>query len=79
MMTVHAHEEMEADALTLRDVEQVLLTGKIVERQKDKQTNEAKFVLQGGAPNATRVVTKIGPSGRLVIITVYRAAPGDER
>ncbi len=78
-MTVHAHEEMEADALTLRDVEHVLLTGEIVERQKDNRTNEAKYVLEGGASNATRVVTKIGPSGRLVIITVYRTAPRDDR
>jgi len=78
-MTVHAHEEMAADALTWGDAEQVLLTGEIVERQKDKQTNEAKYVLEGGASNATRVVTKISPSGRLVIITLYRTAAVDGR
>jgi hypothetical protein len=80
VMTVHGQEEMEADALTLDDVERVLLTGEIVERQKDERTGEAKYVLAGGGSSeeGTTVVAKIGPSGRLVIITVYRAPNKDE-
>ena len=73
VMTVHGQEEMEADGLTLDDVEHVLLTGKIVERQRDRQSGEAKYVIEGAslADQRARVVAKIGPTGRLVIITVY--------
>ena len=33
VLTVHGHEEMEADQLTVFDVEHCILTGKVVERQ----------------------------------------------
>lgn len=80
VMTVHGQEEMEADGLTLDDVERVLLTGEIVERQKDEKTGEAKYVVESGQSNAqmTTVVAKIGPGGRLVIITVYLSASEGE-
>ena len=35
VMSIHAEEEMDDDGLTIFDVEHVLLTGKIIERQKD--------------------------------------------
>ena len=35
VMTVRADEEMDEDGLTIFDVESVILSGKIVERQKD--------------------------------------------
>jgi predicted metal-dependent HD superfamily phosphohydrolase len=35
VMTIHAEEEMDADALTILDVEASVLTGRIVERQRD--------------------------------------------
>ena len=80
VMTVHGQEEMEADELTLDDVERVLLTGEIVERQKDERTGEAKYVLEdgGSSEQRTTVVAKIGPSGKLVIITVYLSTSEDE-
>lgn len=80
VMTVHGQEEMEADALILDDVERVLLTGEIVERQKDERTGEAKYVVErsGSSEDRITVVAKIGPSGRLVIITVYRSPDEDE-
>ncbi len=79
VMTVHGQEEMEADDLTLDDVEGTLLTGEIVERQKDARTGEAKYVLERrhSSGQRTMVVAKIGPSGRLVIITVYRSTTED--
>jgi len=40
VMTIHAEEEMDDDGLTIFDVERGILTGKIVERQKDKKTGE---------------------------------------
>lgn len=47
VMTVHDQEEMEADGLTLEDVEHVLSTGEIVQRQNDQHTGEAKYLLEG--------------------------------
>lgn len=37
-MTLHAEEEMSNDGLTIFDVERVVLTGDIVERQQDHNT-----------------------------------------
>ena len=34
VITLHAEEEMDADGLTVFDVERALLGGKIIERQK---------------------------------------------
>lgn len=74
VMTLHAQEEMEADALTLFDVEHCVLTGRIEGRERDRSTAEWKYVVRGatldGGPGV--VVAKIGPGGDLVIITVYR-------
>ena len=74
VMTLHADEEMDEDNLTIFDVESVILSGKIVERQKDKISGEWKYLVRGeslaGEPVIT--VTKIGPTGKLVFLTVYR-------
>jgi len=40
VMTLHAEEEMNDDGLTIFDVERGILTGEIVERQKDHATGE---------------------------------------
>ena len=37
VVTLHGHEEMEADGLTVYDVEHVILSGRIVERQRDQR------------------------------------------
>ncbi len=74
VMTLHAEEEMSDDDLSIFDVERGLLTGEIVERQKDVQTGEWKYLVQGKtvSDDAIIVVTKISPTGKLVIITIYR-------
>ena len=36
VMTIHADEEMDDDGPSILDVEQVILTGQIVERQRDR-------------------------------------------
>ncbi len=46
-MTLHAEEEMDADALTIFDVEHVILTGSVVERQKDRLAGEWKYLVNG--------------------------------
>jgi hypothetical protein len=73
-MTLHAEEEMSDDELTIFDVERGILTGEIVERQKDAQTGEWKYLVRGHTVTGDdiAVVGKIGLTGKLVIITVYR-------
>lgn len=74
-MTLHAEEEMEDDGLTILDVETCILSGRIVERQRDRRTREWKYLVRGtGARGGSvSVVGKLSPTGRLVIITVYGA------
>lgn len=75
VVTIHADEEMDDDLLLWSDVEHALLTGKIIERQKDRDTNEWKYVIFGKTGEGRRigVVTKLSPSGKVVILTVYDA------
>lgn len=73
-MTTHAEEEMDDDGLTIFDVESVILTGDIIERQRDRRTRELKYLVRGESVDGTRravVVSKFGPTGTLVILTVY--------
>jgi len=74
VMTIHADEEMDADGLTIFDVEGAILTGRIAERQRDARTREWKYVLSGHGIGGVRVglVRKLGPTDRLVILTTYR-------
>lgn len=74
VMTLHAEEEMSDDDLTIFDVERAILTGEIVERQKDRVTGEWKYLIQGQTVTDEEivVVAKISITGKLVIITVYR-------
>ena len=73
VMTVHGHEELDADRLSVFDVEHCILTGAIVERQKDPRTGEWKYLVQGSTLGGGRavVVAKVGATGNLVIITLY--------
>ena len=75
LMTLHGNEEMEADELTVLDVRQCILTGEIIDRQRDHRTRESKFLIEGETVLGDRivVVAKIGVNGKLVVITVYRS------
>ena len=73
VVTIHADEEMDEDHVTWSEVAHILLTGHIVERQKDRETGEWKYVCLGTAADGRRiaVATKLSPSGKVVILTVY--------
>lgn len=73
VMSIHAEEEMNDDCLSIYDIERGILTGKIVERQKDKETAEWKYRISGQTINGNEVevIAKLSPTGKLVIITVY--------
>ena len=47
VMTLHAEEEMDEDGLTIFDVESVILTGEIVDRQREPLTQVRKYVVRG--------------------------------
>ena len=74
IMTLHAEEEMSDDELSIFDVERCILTGAIVERQKDGETGEWKYLVEGRSvlDNKIVVVVKISPTGKLIFITTYR-------
>jgi hypothetical protein len=72
-VSTHAADELEDDNLSILDLENVILTGEIAERQRDRRTRETKYVVQGSTleGSAAEVVAKVSHTGKLVIITVY--------
>lgn len=64
---------MNDDDLTIYDVERGILTGEILERQKDRVPAEWKYRIRGETVEGggVEVVAKLSPTGKLVIITVY--------
>jgi len=74
VVTMHGDEEMDEDELSIFDVERAILTGAIIERQKDSEKGEWKYIVRGQAMDGSEitVVAKLGLTNRMVIITVYR-------
>jgi nucleoside-triphosphatase THEP1 len=74
IVTYHARKEMNEDGFTIYDVERGILTGEILARQRDRMTGEAKYRMRGEsmAGFEVEILTKLSPTGKLVIITVYR-------
>lgn len=74
VMTIHGEEEMENDGLSILDVESAILNGDITEHQRDVNTAESKYLVTGKTLDdiEVTVVAKLGASGKLVIITVYK-------
>jgi hypothetical protein len=75
VVTFHADEAMNDDSLSIIDVENCLLSGEIIERQKDTLSGEWKYRIRGQAVSGDEVdvVAKIGASGKVFIITTYLA------
>ena len=71
-ITRHAHREMFDDELTIIDVEHAILTGHIIEKQRDLSTGQPKYLLHSTTPwSYIEIVVTFSPSGRLDIITVF--------
>ncbi|MBI5792988.1 MAG: DUF4258 domain-containing protein [Rhodocyclales bacterium] len=73
VVSTHAAEELEDDNLSILDLESIILTGKISERQRDAQTRESKIVVSGVTLDGhhAQTVVKVGFTGKLIVITVY--------
>jgi hypothetical protein len=69
----HAANELDDDEISILDVEEIILTGDIIQRQRDPQTRERKYVIRGGtlAGEAACCVVKIGPTGQVVLVTAW--------
>jgi hypothetical protein len=73
LMTLHAEEEMDNDGLTVYDVESIILTGQVIERQRDRKTGQRKYLIRGETLEGKTavVVGRWGFTDKLVIVTVY--------
>ena len=73
VVSTHAAEELEDDNLSILDLENIVLTGQITQRQRDVETREVKCVVAGVTlgGSAAQVVVKGGFGGKLVVITAY--------
>ena len=74
IVTYHARKEMNSDNYTIFDVERGILTGEILERQKDRSTAEWKYLIRGKTVynDDIELICKLSLTGKLAIITVYR-------
>ena len=73
ILTDHVRDEMDEDDFTLYDLEQGIFSGTIVERQRDRVMQEAKYRIHGTATDdrEMEIIAKFSFTDRLVIITVY--------
>jgi len=71
VMTHHALDEMIADDLHIQDIEHIILNGRIIRVEREKESMEQKYVIYGETRNnfTAEVVVKL--KGQVVIITVY--------
>ncbi|WP_208108579.1 DUF4258 domain-containing protein [Candidatus Thiosymbion oneisti] len=69
---MHGEEEMDEDGLSVFDVESAILTGTIIERQKDKEIGEWKYVVRGQTLDGSvvTIVAKLSQTNKMVIITI---------
>ena len=75
-MTVHAIEEMAEDDLDIFDIEEAILNGKIVRRDK-LDLRGTKYTIQGLALDGKTLVGVVGrfaKPDRFLIITVYEVS-----
>ena len=74
VVTIHARREMLDDDFTIYDIERGILTGEILERQKDQLTAEWKYRVKGKTISSDDIelIAKLSPTNKLVIITVYQ-------
>ena len=72
-VSTHAAEELEDDNLTILDLENIILTGQITTRQRDVQTRELKYVVEGItlSGESAQAVVKISFTGKLIVSTTY--------
>jgi hypothetical protein len=73
VITWHATEELEEDGLGLLDATNVVLTGTIVSIQREADSRERKYVIEGQclAGEESCVVVKLGGTGKVVFVSAW--------
>lgn len=74
VVTNHAREGLRDDSLKTPDIESIVFSGRIVERQRDRCTREHRYVVRGRtrAGDSAEVVVKFDwGASKLYIITAY--------
>ena len=73
VVSTHAAEELDDDQLSILDLENIILTGQITERQSDAHTRAVKCVIAGITLDGSEAeaVVRVGFTGKLVVITAY--------
>lgn len=73
-VSTHAFTELDPDGLTVLDLERAVLTGRIVERQREMTTGEKKYVIEGRADDGLEVtvVVKWEWPGSMKFLTAFR-------
>jgi hypothetical protein len=72
-MSAHAMEEMAEDFLTILDIEEAVLSGRVIRVEKDDPRGTRYVVVGTGLDRQTPVgvVGRFVSTGRYLIITVY--------
>jgi Domain of unknown function (DUF4258) len=76
-MSAHAMEKMAEDLLTILDVEEAVLSGRVIRVEKDDPRG-TKYVVVGTAMDRQTPVGVVGrftSSERYLIVTVYEVTP----
>ena len=73
VITWHATEELEEDGLGLLDATNIVLTGTIVAIQREEDSRERKYVVQGQclAGEDSCCVVKFGGTGKVVFVSAW--------
>jgi len=71
---LHGEEEMDEEGLSIFDVESAILTGTIIERQKDKEKEEWKYLVRGQTIDGSviTIVAKLSQTSKVLVITIYK-------
>lgn len=65
---------MDEEGLSIFDVESAILTGTIIERQKDKEKEEWKYLVRGQTIDGSviTIVAKLSQTSKVLVITIYK-------
>ena len=74
-LSVHAHDERQAEAITVENIKEALLNGEILEQYPDDPRGESCLVLGHMENRPAHVVCGWKKNGWLFIITVYIPQP----
>ena len=72
VVTLLVEEEMTNNGLTIFDLENIILTGEVIERQKHDDRSEWNYLLSGQTLGGNKVIVmaSFSPTGKLLIISI---------